>query len=210
MASLPTRTSGPASLKARKATPAGGVFLEAGPRGGARATAPDHVRDEVSSGRTIFYSYSASDAASLLRVTSLLGGDKVFVGRVNTPMEAHDVLAAGLPGRAVWTLVSSFVHLDRASNSVTSALGMSLRTFQRWKDTPTRRLSVEQSGRAWKFAEVLARATEVFGGQAEAEQWLEQPATGLDQRRPIDLLGTPAGVELVEAHLTRLEYGVYA
>jgi len=34
-------------------------------------------------------------------------------------------------------------------------------------------------------------------------------ATGLDQRRPIDLLTTPAGVELVEDFLGRIEYGVY-
>jgi hypothetical protein len=65
-------------------------------------------------------------------------------------------------------------------------------------------------GRAWKFAEILAKATDVLGTQAEAEQWLERPAIGLDQRRPIDLLGTPAGVELVEDYLERLEYGVYA
>lgn len=33
---------------------------------------------------------------------------------------------------------------------------------------------------------------------------------GLDQRRPIDLLATPAGIELVEQYLTRRAYGVYA
>ena len=50
----------------------------------------------------------------------------------------------------------------------------------------------------------------MFGSQDEAEQWLDRPAMGLDRRRPINLLATPAGVELVEQHLTRLEYGVYA
>jgi putative toxin-antitoxin system antitoxin component (TIGR02293 family) len=49
----------------------------------------------------------------------------------------------------------------------------------------------------------------VLGSQQEAEQWLERPAIGLDRRRPIDLLATPAGVELVETFLERLEYGVY-
>jgi putative toxin-antitoxin system antitoxin component (TIGR02293 family) len=38
----------------------------------------------------------------------------------------------------------------------------------------------------WKFAEILAKATEVFGSQREAEQWMTRPATGLEQRRPID------------------------
>jgi hypothetical protein len=44
-----------------------------------------------------------------------------------------------------------------------------------------------------KFAEILAKATEVFGSQEEAEQWLQRPATGLDQRRPIDLLTNACG-----------------
>jgi hypothetical protein len=50
---------------------------------------------------------------------------------------------------------------------------------------------------------------ELFGSQADAEEWLERPAMALDQRKPIDLLSTPAGVEVVEAHLGRLEHGVY-
>jgi putative toxin-antitoxin system antitoxin component (TIGR02293 family) len=70
-------------------------------------------------------------------------------------------------------------------------------------------LSREQSGRTWKLAEVLAKATSVLGSQAEAEQWLERPALGLDQRRPIDLLSTPAGIALVEDFLERVEFGVY-
>jgi putative toxin-antitoxin system antitoxin component (TIGR02293 family) len=86
---------------------------------------------------------------------------------------------------------------------------MSLRTYQRRKDALAKPLSQEQSGRTWKFAEILSKATDVFGSQQEAEQWLERPAIGLDQRRPIDLLATPAGVELVEEYLERMVYGVY-
>jgi putative toxin-antitoxin system antitoxin component (TIGR02293 family) len=87
---------------------------------------------------------------------------------------------------------------------------MSLRTYQRHTSTTAKQLNPEQSGRTWKLAEILAKATAVFGSKEEAEQWLERPATGLNQRKPIDLLATPAGVELVEDFLVRLEYGVYA
>ena len=80
---------------------------------------------------------------------------------------------------------------------------------QRRKDTPLRPFRPEQSGRTWKFAEILAKATAVLGSQEEAEQWLERPAIGLNQRRPIDLLATPAGVEMIEDFLERLEFGVY-
>jgi putative toxin-antitoxin system antitoxin component (TIGR02293 family) len=66
--------------------------------------------------------------------------------------------------------------------------------------------SQEHNGPAWKFVEILARAGRVFESQAEAEQWLDQQAIGLDQRHPIDLLATAAGVELVDDCLSRIEY----
>ena len=64
--------------------------------------------------------------------------------------------------------------------------------------------------RTRQLAEILVKATAVFGSQQEAKQWLERPAIGLDQRRPIDLLATPAGAKIVEDFLTRVEFGVYA
>jgi putative toxin-antitoxin system antitoxin component (TIGR02293 family) len=96
-----------------------------------------------------------------------------------------------------------------AQKSIENAIGMSLRTRQRREKNPTELLSQDQTGRTWKFAEILTKAISAFGSRTAAEQWLAQPATGLDQRRPIDLLTTPAGVELVENFLGRIEYSVY-
>ncbi|UEM21565.1 DUF2384 domain-containing protein [Skermanella mucosa] len=151
---------------------------------------------------------AASGREDVQRVVELLGGSRVFRHELRTPLEAHDMLMQGLPGRALDHLFGNLVVLKR-SNSLDRAVGMSLRTLQRRRESPEKPLGQEQSGRAWKFAEILAKATEVFGSQEEAEQWLDRPATGLDQRRPIDLLATPAGVEMVQDFLHRLEYGVY-
>lgn len=79
----------------------------------------------------------------------------------------------------------------------------------RYSSRPKKPLSVKESGGLPKPIEILARATEVFGSPEEAKRWLEQPALGLDQQRPIDLLQTPAGAKLVEDFLGRLEYSVY-
>ena len=145
------------------------------------------------------------------RTVALLGGRRALHRRVSNRLEAHDLLREGLPGHALEHLVSC-VGLLRAARhgSLEKAVGISLRTYQRRKDAPDKPLSPEQSGRAWTFAEILGRATDVFGSQAEAERWLERPTMALDRRRPLDLLSTPAGIEAVEDHLTRLEYGVYA
>lgn len=147
--------------------------------------------------------------AELQRVADLLGGDKTFGGSLTEPLEAHEKLLQGLPGQALGHLLDNLMVLKKGE-SLEAAVGMSLRTFQRRKDIPSKPLSKDQSGRAWKFAEILARATTVFGTQQAAEQWLERPAIGLNERRPIDLLATQAGVDVVEEFLARLEYGVYA
>lgn len=168
----------------------------------------------------------------LAEIAGLLGAPRTLRKVPKNSLEAHEILLRGLPADALTHLVQSFEFL-RWDESFAKAVGMSLRTYQRHtaispsvaKDKLsrvsariTRRktknrekpLSQEQSGRTWKFAEILTKAAAVFGTQQEAEQWLERPAIGLDQRRPIDLLATPAGAKVVEDFLDRLEYGVYA
>ena len=148
------------------------------------------------------------DAPNFKSVVDILGGAKVLKCRLRGPLDAHQLLLRGLPGAALTYLVDSLVLLHDPV-SLEKAVGVSLRTLQRRKADPTKLLNQEQSGRTWRFAEILAKATAVFGSRAEAEQWLERSAIGLDQRRPIDLLATTAGVEIVENYLERIEYGVY-
>jgi putative toxin-antitoxin system antitoxin component (TIGR02293 family) len=145
---------------------------------------------------------------SILQKTSeLLGGRKILGSAVESELDAHELLHHGLPRAALNSLVDKLhvISVDEASE----ALGVSVRTLQRHKHGPVARLDVPQSGRAWRFAEILAKATRVLGSQEEAEQWLKHPAIGLDRQRPVDLLTTPAGTKLVETYLGRLEYGVY-
>jgi putative toxin-antitoxin system antitoxin component (TIGR02293 family) len=153
---------------------------------------------------------SGSEAAQLQETVRLLGGSHTVRRRLKTPLDVHEVLARGLPAAALQRLVDNLVVITSPA-SLEQAIGMSIRTIQRRKKRGAAQpLNREQSGRTWKFAEILAKATAVLGSQQDAEQWLERPAVGLDQRRPIDLLATPAGARLVEDFLTRVEFGVYA
>ena len=70
-------------------------------------------------------------------------------------------------------------------------------------------MPTDLASKTWLFAETLAKATEIFGGKEEAERWMSKPAMGLDRQRPIELLQTVQGAELVNDFLGRLEYGVY-
>ena len=131
----------------------------------------------------------SANAPAFKLVMDILGGPKVLKWKLRGPLDAHELLLRGLPGAALTYLVDSLVLLHDPV-SLEKAVGISLRTFQRRKADPAKLLSLEQSGRAWKFAEILAKAT-CCGFTAEAEQWLERPAIGLDQRRPIDLWRQP-------------------
>ncbi len=152
-----------------------------------------------------------TEDAAVGRTVDLLGGRGVLHRHVGSRLEAHDLIQDGLPGRALTHLVGAVRLLGSSQSGLEKAVGISSRTYYRWKTTAAadKPLNREQSGRVWKFAEILGRATDIFGSRAEAEAWLDRPAMALDQRKPIDLLSTPAGVEMVEDHLTRIEYGVY-
>lgn len=147
--------------------------------------------------------------SDVARTFDLLGGEKTVRFPIRNALDAHDVLVKGLPAASLLHLVREVDLLDH-EDVLMKAIGVSLRTLQRRKaDDKSRLLSVEQGNRTWRFAEILGHAIEVLGTREEAELWMNRPAIGLSNRKPVDLLATSAGVEAVEEYLTRLEYGVY-
>jgi putative toxin-antitoxin system antitoxin component (TIGR02293 family) len=151
---------------------------------------------------------NASTAADLPRETAeLLGGRKVLHDDVTSEVEAHRLVLEGLPAGAMTGLIASLGAMS--AGSVLSALGVSQRSFARRKASPKGRLPSDESGRLWQLAGVVAQAARVFGSKDEAEHWLERPAAPLGGEKPIELVRTPPGVQLVKQYLTRIEYGVY-
>jgi putative toxin-antitoxin system antitoxin component (TIGR02293 family) len=143
------------------------------------------------------------------RVVDLLGGRATFERPFSTALEAHESIQQGFPSRSLVVFVQRFPAIGR-EDTIDKVVGVSLRTLQRHKKPGAReRLSREQSGKLYKAAEIVAKAVDVLGTPEAAERFLEEPAMALDGKRPIDLLSTPAGAELVEKHLGRLDYGVY-
>jgi putative toxin-antitoxin system antitoxin component (TIGR02293 family) len=116
------------------------------------------------------------------RTVELLGGRRTLHRPVRNRPEAHDLLQKGLPGHALRHLVNDVAMLRAPHHgSLEKAVGISLRTYQRRKGAPDKKLSPVQSGRAWKFAEILGRAIELFDGQNEpartiADSQAEAPA----------------------------------
>lgn len=128
--------------------------------------------------------------------------------KLHSRIDVHERIEEGFPRVVMIHLVDgfSFLKLDESFR----ALNVSARTWHRIKAEPSARLDKDQSSRVWNLAEVLAKAEEVLGSREDAEQWLAAPAIGLNSRRPIDLMGTPQGAELVKTLLDQMAHGVYA
>ena len=145
-------------------------------------------------------------SGSYARVQRALGTKLM---RINSPIELHERIVEGFPRHTMVYLVEGFSVLKQDESF--KALNVSSRTWHRIKaEQKAAPLDADQSARGWSLAEVLTKATEVLGGKEEAAPWLAAPAIGLDSRRPIDLMATPQGAEMVKTLLDQMAYGVYA
>lgn len=128
--------------------------------------------------------------------------------RITNAFELHSMMEKGFPSELVIAFVQSYSQL-RDHQVFSKVLGLSDRTVQRRIKKPEP-LTAEQTNSAWRLASVLSKAEEVLGDREQALDWMTSPAMGLEGRRPLDLLTTQMGFELVEDFLIRMEYGVYA
>jgi len=160
----------------------------------------------VLSGKTV--AFKPSPRRKWSTAESVIGGKEVLGRTLSTPLDAHRAIEDGFPNSAMHALVDGFSILD-PSVVVDKALGISTRTLQRSREHPNKKLSIEQSSRLWATAELIETALRVFGNQEAVERWMMQPAIGLDDQRPIDLIATSAGSDVVRTFLNRLDYGVY-
>lgn len=121
-----------------------------------------------------------------------------------SPLDLHQAVLAGIPAVQVAQLLSSFKSIPK--RELRAILGLSERTHQRPKAS---KLSPAVSGAVLDLGCVLRTAVNVLGSVEEAEHWLAQPAVAFRGQRPIELLATRQGTQLVRDHLMCIEHGVY-
>lgn len=137
-----------------------------------------------------------------------MGGRRLFKTVPQSRAEIHGALVKGVPYAMLVNLVDQLTALS--ADEVADAVGISARTLRRQREQPAKLMPADLASRTWQLAEVLAQASAVLGGRETAERWMAHPVMGLDGARPIDLLRTLQGAELVTEFLGRLEHGVYS
>lgn len=76
---------------------------------------------------------------------------------------------------------------------------------QKGKTLPTRSLEI-----SIKLMELYSKGVELFGEQIHFTSWLQKESYGLGGRKPISLLNTVSGTDLVYEELLRIEFGATA
>lgn len=137
----------------------------------------------------------------------VMGARRLFRQPPRNRAEIHGLLVRGLPYAVLLNLVD---HLSALTlDDIAAAVGLSSRTLRRQRDQPDKPMPADLASKTWLLAETLSQAATVFGGRDAAERWMARPAMGLDGERPIALMRTLQGAELVTELLGRLEHGVY-
>jgi putative toxin-antitoxin system antitoxin component (TIGR02293 family) len=139
------------------------------------------------------------------RVAAMLGVAKSLPRNKQSAVAVHDVIDAGLPRRALLKARQAMAAIPMVS--LLPALGIS--EYMRIQAEPNKLLDADQSGRLWRFAELFAKAEDVFGSSELAVDWMLKPAMALEKRKPIELLKTSVGAQLVDDVIERIRFGVY-
>ena len=138
------------------------------------------------------------------RIQSLLGGAKVLRRRVPTLLQLHAAAERGLHVVVIEMLCK---NLRISREELLRVLVVSPRTFVRRQRDGV--LSSEESDRVLRLARVAAEAEQVLGGREEGVNWLHRTNRSLGGLKPLELMRTDAGAELVGDVLGRLEHGVF-
>ena len=87
-------------------------------------------------------------------------------------------------------------------------LNISIKTMER--KNPTDKLDEKTSSHALEVARVMQHTYEVFEEEEKAKSWLNRENRALNGVKPVELLNTLTGINMVNDILTRIEEGVYS
>lgn len=139
------------------------------------------------------------------KVVNMLGGTNLLDRPLKGSIDFDRLIKTGIPFKGALR-VKEKLHLT--NREIANTLGMSESKWIRKGRKPSGRLSSIESDRLYRFARLLALATDVFEDEDRAVEWLRRPQFGLGDGIPLDLINTEAGAREVESLLLQIEHGV--
>ncbi|WP_081951567.1 antitoxin Xre/MbcA/ParS toxin-binding domain-containing protein [Pseudomonas cremoricolorata] len=133
---------------------------------------------------------------------------KIPIGQLS-PSDVVSLVLCGfaLHDALVMISLSNLYSRPQVSEKIVGATRRSIR--RQLNKNHLVRLSAYQSAVAFQYAKILERASDVFGKQTTAEDWLSRPCRYLEGLTPIDLIDNAIGFQVVKDYLDRVEFGIY-
>lgn len=126
--------------------------------------------------------------------------------RKMTVASRMDLVELGDRGVTKSELLHLAGYLDLSVNQMAEILPVTERTIQRYESG--RRFNKTVSEQLLQVAQITVRGEEVFGNRDRFLAWLKSPCPALGNRKPLSLLKSRFGTELVLDELGRIEHGI--
>lgn len=119
-----------------------------------------------------------------------------------------DLLKLARKGVSKKSLLALAKQISFTIEEIAAVLHISERTLQRY--TPSTLVKTEYADRAIELARLYERGIEVLGSTDAFNTWMRTPNRALNNEKPLNLLDTSIGFDLILQVLGRLEYGVFS
>ncbi|HET8855645.1 MAG TPA: antitoxin Xre/MbcA/ParS toxin-binding domain-containing protein [Salinimicrobium sp.] len=105
--------------------------------------------------------------------------------------------------------VDSFIkHSSLTKGQVSGLLHVSERTLQRYSSEKT--MDINASERLINLTRLFHKGIDVFNEKEKFIKWLNRPSKSLGNSKPIEIIETNIGIDLVMDELLRIEHGVFS
>ena len=126
-----------------------------------------------------------------------------YIRYFEDPMSILSAARKGLKPEAVF----DFITLSGfPASTIEKLLNKSIKTFNNLRDNDTS-LDPTTSEKLLRLFSLYQRGSIVFGTVEDFNKWIAEPAFGLGNQAPQNLLDTITGIQLVDEELARIEYG---
>jgi putative toxin-antitoxin system antitoxin component (TIGR02293 family) len=147
----------------------------------------------VTNGTTMKYKY----------IKEILGGDELVKEPLRNQYDIINLTRKGLNKKQLLFLAHK---LSLSLIEMSRILPVSVRTLQRY--TRNQVFNSDVSDQILIIADLYSKGIGVFDSIDKFNAWIRLPNTALSNHKPIELLDTTFGVELVKDLLGRIEHGI--
>jgi putative toxin-antitoxin system antitoxin component (TIGR02293 family) len=131
---------------------------------------------------------------------------KNYNGNLNDRVSLIRRAKNGIDAKYVFAIIEYFKF---KKSFIAEMLNLSTKTLNRYAKE-NRKLNPNDSELIIKLILLYKKGLEIFGEQAQFINWLQSTSLGLGNIKPIEIIDTSEGIDLITEELIRIEFGDFS